>query len=67
MANDAYIDTSEDNGNPFEGFYELSEYEQWLSNKDAQNEYKSWLDKKDSENVKQRASRGYISETETPF
>ena len=46
---------------------ELQEQEEWLADKGAQNEYKQWLDKKDSENVKQRANRGYVSKTETPF
>ena len=38
MANDAYIDTSEDNGNPFEGFYELSELNE-LNNLGVKNEH----------------------------
>ena len=46
MANDAYIDTSEDNGNPFEGFYELSEYEQWLEKDVCQYCYQPQVDKR---------------------
>lgn len=49
-----------------DGFYwtvELEEYEQWLSDEQAQKEYQEWLINKE----KQNDNRRIIRSTETPF